>query len=159
VTVAVYDAASYRAFGRRIVTLLQTLGYRATMVVRKDYVAYVGDPTNRWDAGTDGWVADFPAASNFIAVIGSCDPDVGTWNHAKYCNTAIEKRITAALAQQVTDPGRANDAWAALDKSLVDAAAIIPFNNSVRRNFVSRRVGNLQVNPLVGTILSQTWVH
>jgi peptide/nickel transport system substrate-binding protein len=159
VTVAVYDFSTYRAFGRRIVNLLEALGYRATMVVRKDYIAYVGDPTNRWDAATDGWAADFPAASNFIAVIGSCDPDVGTWNHAKYCNTAIEKRITATLAQQVADPGKANEAWAALDRSLVDAAAIIPFDNSVRRDFVSRRVANLQVNPLIGTILSQMWVQ
>jgi len=72
---------------------------------------------------------------------------------------SIDASIAAALEQQVTDPGGASDAWAAIDRSLVDAAAVIPFGNNVRQELVSRRVGNALVHPVNGALISQMWVQ
>ena len=42
---------------------------------------------------------------------------------------------------------------------MVDAAAIIPFGNNLRHDFVSRRVGNTLVHPITGPLIAQMWVQ
>jgi hypothetical protein len=45
------------------------------------------------------------------------------------------------------------------DRTMVDAAATIPFGAEVDQDFVSRRVGNVVINPILGPLLDQIWVH
>jgi hypothetical protein len=56
-------------------------------------------------------------------------------------------------------PGGASEAWAANDRQVVDAAALIPYSNNGRRDFVSRRVGNVLVHPATGPLIAQLWVQ
>ena len=112
-----------------------------------------------WNLGIPGWGADYPAASTYVAVIGACDPDVGGYNLSRYCDKQVDDQINAALVQQVTDPGSANDAWSRIDREVVDAAVVIPFGVSLRQDFVSRRVGNTLVHPLTGPLIAQMWVQ
>jgi hypothetical protein len=42
---------------------------------------------------------------------------------------------------------------------VVDAAAIIPFSNNLRQDFVNRRVGNTLVHPVTGPLIAQMWVQ
>ena len=87
-----------------------------------------------------GWFPDYPAASNYLEAIGSC---IGSHiNQSGLCDPAIDAMITAAYAQQVTDPGAASDAWAAIDRAVVASAAVIPFSNNEQHEVVSRRAGN-----------------
>jgi hypothetical protein len=55
-----------------------------------------------------GWGADYPAGSNCVTSVGLCQ---GLSNLSGYCDKALDQRIAAALAQQVTEPGSANDTW------------------------------------------------
>ena len=42
--------------------------------------------------------------------------------------------MAAAGAQQLTNPTKASHTWARIDRAVVDAAAIIPFGNNLRRD-------------------------
>lgn len=147
--------------GRRVVDLLDALGYRASLRVYPidEWFGVVERPRSNWNAGVLGWVADYPAASKYRAVLASCDPELEPYNLTGYCDPEIDKRIAAALEQQVTDPAGASEAWAAIDRAVVDAAAYIPFSNNLRRDFVSSRVGNVLVHPVTGPLIAQMWVQ
>ncbi len=67
--------------------------------------------------------------------------------------------MAAAREQQVSDPASASEAWAAIDRAVVEAAAYIPFGNNLRQDFVSRRVGNTLVHPVTGPLIAQMWIH
>ena len=151
-----------RMAGRRVVAMLDRLGYRASLralPLFPDYFDVTDDPTSDWNVVLNGWVPDYPAPSQLLATLASCDPDLKPYNVTGYCDPKIEAAIAAALEQQVTDPAGASDAWAAIDRKVVDAAAYIPFGNNLRQDFVSRRVGNILVNPVTGPLVAQMWVQ
>jgi peptide/nickel transport system substrate-binding protein len=63
-----------------------------------------------------------------------------------------------AAALQASDPARANELWADVDRALTDRAVAV-FTSSMRNVvFVSERVGNYQSHPQSGTLLDQLWV-
>jgi ABC-type transport system substrate-binding protein len=120
---------------------------------------YAATHRHSWNLGNlMGWGADYPTPSTYLAP-GACDPEAGVFNLSRYCDREVNSQIKAALGQQVTDPGSANDAWSRIDRKVVDAAAVIPFAVSVRQDFVSRRVGNTLVHPLTGPLIAQMWVQ
>ena len=132
------------------------LGYRATLRPRSDYRP--GDPSrDDWNAGLAFTAADYPTASAFIAA--SCDRDKGDEVPTGYCDPEIDKLIAAANQQQATHPSRASDSWATIDRKLVDAAATIPYGNSVYHYFVSERIGNTLIHPVTGPLIAQIWVQ
>ena len=102
-----------------------------------------------------GWGADYPAASPYLAPIGACD---GCLNLSRYCDKEVDKQIKAALVQQVTDPGSANEAWSRIDRELVDAAGVL-FGIGLRQDFASPRVGNTLAHPITGPLIAQMWVQ
>ncbi|MDQ1616058.1 MAG: peptide/nickel transport system substrate-binding protein, partial [Actinomycetota bacterium] len=102
----------------------------------------------------------YPAASNYVAAVGSCDPANSPFNLTQYCDAGLEAGISAAFAQQVANhPGAATKAWAALDRRIVDAAATIPLFGSLQVDFVGRRVGHVLVNKQYGPLIAQMWVQ
>ena len=159
VNLIVFGQKEYIAAGTRIVAMLDKLGYRARLDVRGEFWALTADPTNGWNAGLSGWEADYPTASTFIAGLGSCNPDLDPYNAAFYCDPDIETKIAAALHKQANDPAGAGDAWTAIDRQLVDAAAIIPYGNTESHYFTSDRVGHLLIHPMHGPLIAQMWVR
>jgi YVTN family beta-propeller protein len=157
VEVMAFDAPVFRRAASRVVDLLNRLGFDARVRPTNNLIDIAFGPAKRWEAGIINWSADYPAASQYVEVLGSCD--AGQFNLSHYCPKDIETQIDSALALQVSDPGRASDAWAAIDRKVVDAAATIPYGNRVRQNFVSSRVGNLLVQAQTGLLLSQLWVQ
>jgi peptide/nickel transport system substrate-binding protein len=125
VVVAAPEAAEWRRAGQRIVHVLDGLGYRASLRVLgypDDFFGVVTNPREDFNAGLSTWGSDYPAASTFLAIFGSCRPDLTHNNYSAHCDPVIEQQIQAALDLQVTDPGRANDVWAVVDRRMVDAA-------------------------------------
>jgi peptide/nickel transport system substrate-binding protein len=143
-----------------VISLLRALGYRTSTKTLdgEKYFSYVTDPSRHFQVTLSAWGADYPAASNFIAGIASCDPDLALFNVSQLCEKDTQAGIAAAVKQQVADPGGASDAWAALDRKVVDDAAVIPFFGGLQQDFVSRRVGNVLVNPELGPLIDQMWV-
>jgi ABC-type transport system substrate-binding protein len=64
-----------------------------------------------------------------------------------------------ALRLQQTDPAAANSAWTDLDHQIVEEAIVAPVDNQVSTFAVSARVGNVQVHPRWGILLSRLWVQ
>ena len=141
--------------------MLNRLGYRASLHVAPMF-SVTGNPDADWNASIQGWVVDYPAASQFLVSLASCDPDLGPGtppNPTQYCDPGLDKQMAAALAQQLTDPAKASHMWARIDREVVDAAAIIPFGTNLRQDLVSPRVGNTLVHPITGPLIAQMWVR
>jgi peptide/nickel transport system substrate-binding protein len=144
---------------RYFVALLGELGYRSSL--RKvlpgfpEYLDYVGDPRNRAQSGQAGWLAATLTASDFFLSSFSCSAA----NLSQFCDREIEAQVGQAATAQTLDPARANALWAAVDRALVDRAAVVPIGNPRRLVLVSERVGNYQNHPLWGTLLDQLWVE
>jgi peptide/nickel transport system substrate-binding protein len=152
------------AAGRRVVAMLDRLGYRASLhVIPLDaYFQITGNPDTDWNAGIGGWVPDYPTASQFLVNLASCDPDLRPTfpnNLSQYCDPALDKQMAAAEAQQLTRPLKANHMWTRVDRAVVDAAAIIPFGTNLRRDLIGPRVGNILVHPMTGPLIAQMWVQ
>jgi peptide/nickel transport system substrate-binding protein len=75
------------------------------------------------------------------------------------CNEALDARIEKARALQATDPAAANQAWTDIEHRLVEDAVWVPLTNPVSNYALSADVGNVQVNPMLGILISQLWVR
>jgi peptide/nickel transport system substrate-binding protein len=162
--VTVWSDPESRPQARYARLLLRRLGYRAT--VRRPTVRSF--PTSREpgkgaQVGTFYWVADYPAPSNFLNKLMTCaafsrDP-VHNLNPSQFCDPGIDALMRRATALQATDPQRANELWAEIDREVVDAAPWVPLTNPKSVEILSPRVGNYQFNPQVGSLLDQLWVR
>jgi peptide/nickel transport system substrate-binding protein len=102
------------------------------------------------------WSADYPAASSFIRDLFACG---SKFNYSRFCDQALEQKISRAVELEQTDPFGANHLWAQLDRQITDRALWVPLFNGYRADLVSKRVGNYQYNPQTGALLSQLWVR
>jgi YVTN family beta-propeller protein len=133
---------------------LRLLGYRVSLFrfrTFEEYFAAYRRKAGRLDAAVNGWIQDYPAASNFVAGLFGCNP--------YFCDRAFERRIRRALVLQARDRAAATELWARLEREVVDRAIIVPFANPKWIDFVSRRVGNYQHHPVLGMLISQLWVR
>ncbi|HEX6662611.1 MAG TPA: ABC transporter substrate-binding protein, partial [Gaiellaceae bacterium] len=151
--------------GRYFVSLLRSLGYRARLkqLGFGTYFDTIRDSRNNVQIALDFWVADYPAASNFISTLLSCGSferaSPANLNTAGFCNRRIDAQIRRALELQGTDQRAANALWARIDRQITDQAPWVATNN---RNFVallSKRAGNYQFSPQLGMLIDQLWVR
>ena len=156
----------FRGSARVVVALLNRLGYRARLKVVPHAPAYfhqLSDSRVRTQAGMAGWVADYPAPSNFVKPL-SCEaftPASGNnnLNYAEFCDPAIEALMRAAARTQPPGSETADRRWARVDRALVEAAPWVPLYNANSIELVSRRVGGFRFSPMYGTLLDQLWVR
>jgi YVTN family beta-propeller protein len=150
---------------RYFVSLLRRLGYRSSLRLFPsfgEYIGYVADSRNRAQIGQAGWSADTLAASNFLQPLFTCASFVpkspANLNLFHYCDPRLDAMMRGAAALEVSDPVRANELWAEVDRALVDRALALPWGSPRNKVLVSKRVGNYQSHPLWGTLLDQLWV-
>ena len=150
--------------GPYFVSLLRQLGYRAELRPSDSYFEDAADPRKRAQIGELTWFEDFPGPANFFAPIFSCaaytpkQPATNS-NISEFCDQSLDRKAAQAAALQLTDPIAAADAWAKVDRALVNSAPLVPLYTPVRADFVSRRVGNYQYNGQFGALLDQLWLH
>jgi ABC-type transport system substrate-binding protein len=152
----------YLATAKRLVSLLDRLGYAASLKVITSlgqYYSFILDSDNLFNAGVMAWGGDYQTASQYLAPLTACPGELGSFNSTGYCDATHDGRITTAIEQQLVDPGRASDVWASIDRTVVNDAAIIPFGVELHQDFVSKRVGNTTVNTLIGPLIAQMWVQ
>jgi peptide/nickel transport system substrate-binding protein len=150
-----------------LVQTLRQLGFRAYLRVFAStpaYYAHVLDSRTQTQASVVDWLADYPAPSNFLGALLSCKsfvPGSASLNQdpAEFCNRRIDDQIARALREQEANLGSADAAWASVDRAVVDQAPLVPFENPLVVDFVSRRVGDYQYNPQSGVLLDQLWVR
>jgi peptide/nickel transport system substrate-binding protein len=102
------------------------------------------------------WTPDYPAASSFIGELLSCG---SKFNYSRYCDPALEQKISRAAKLEQTDRFSANRLWAQIDREITKRALWAPLFNGYQADLVSKRVGNYQYSPMGGALLSQLWVR
>jgi YVTN family beta-propeller protein len=148
------------------VSVLRELGYQATLhLAPHAVVVAAADDSRRGIQATDGlWWADYPSASDFLDLFFRCsafrlaDP-AATRNGAFFCDPAADSLMNLADSQQTTDPAQAATTWAAVDRTVTDAAPWVTLANLNNVDFLSARIANYQYNPFLGVLLDQLQVR
>jgi len=145
---------------RYLARVLREIGYRARVRV---HPADMSGPGRKDQMGEAWWGVDFPSASNVWGSVLSCDsvgptPAAGL-NRGGFCDHRIDRLAHRALDAQLTDPARARDMWALVDRRLTDAAPWVAGPVTRFAVVVSRRIGNYQSHPVLGPLIDQMWVR
>jgi peptide/nickel transport system substrate-binding protein len=110
-------------------------------------------------AGFNGWVADYPAPSNFFEIL-SCGRVIDrAANSSRYCSKDFDRKLARAHALQSRDQAAATRLWTQIDREATDTAAIVPMLTPRNVDLVSKRVDNYEHHPLFGVLLDQLWVR
>ncbi len=161
VLVPPYDPAT--SVGRYTVSVLNRLGYKASLRVSPDQYSFVADSRNHAQIAWLGWIQDLPAPSNAIDPLLRCSSfkaaSTGNLNWAEFCAPAIDADMERAGALQALSPGVASEKWAQIDTALTDQAPWVPLYNPRTITATSARVGNYQYHPLSTLLLDQLWVR
>lgn len=158
------DRVFLNAYAHRLVTLLDQLGYRATLHVLPtgaNYFAYIADSRHHVQIGPAGWLPDYPAASSMLdllrcAAFAPASP--AQHNYSEFCDSRADELMRRA-SQVPADDAAADVLWARADKRLTDQAAVLALDNARSVTFVSRRVGNFQYSQQWGVLYDQLWVR
>ena len=166
--VTVWSHAYFDDISRYFVKLLDKLGYHARLRTVGDnsqagfnqFYGHLADSRNKAQIGTY-YTVGFPSPAEATSVL-RCEAFVSNsgnnGNISEFCSQELEGRIEHALSLQATDPAKAGSAWAAVDRQIADQAPVIGLLVPQGVDLVSKRVGNYQLNPVWGIILSQLWV-
>jgi peptide/nickel transport system substrate-binding protein len=155
-----------QATGRYLVSVLDQLGYRASLQVIPDPNAYVQrlyDSRQRAQIGWFSWYQDYPAPSNFIGPLLTCQSFIpgnpGNLNAAEFCNQRIDAQVKQALMLQPRSPNTAGALWTRIDHEIVDQAPWVPVYNPCSLVMLSGRAGNYQFDPYLSVLIDQLWVR
>ena len=164
VTVDTGPLSPFRPWGHELVTLLNRLGYRATLRVLPSpdrYFQYVADSRHRAQIGLWGWFIDYPTASNMLEPM-RCDAFIPAStdqpNPSEFCDRRTSRLMQRASRLPAGDP-RADALWARVDRRVTDQAATLPLITPDAITFVSRRVANFQYGQRAGVLYDQLWLH
>jgi YVTN family beta-propeller protein len=134
---------------------LRQLGYRTSVRRLPGYGRYFSAyfaSVPRVEAALGAWQADYPAPSSMLGVL-ACS------NSPYSCDPAVDRKLRETLELQTRNPQEANEAWARLERKLIDQAIVVPVLTPKATDFVSKRVGNYQRHPVFGILISQVWVR
>jgi YVTN family beta-propeller protein len=165
VTVRALDFPEHLAIGRYFVELLEDLGFKASLTAMSlDDLFAIEDVPGANFQMIGFWVGvDNPTPSAMIAGLFTCPdyrPYPGTQeNWSVFCDRDIEAKALAAYDLQATDPVAANRAWATVDRLIVDQSPAVAAINPIELALVSKRVGNVQLHPVLKVLVSQMWVQ
>lgn len=165
VTVISYDGTVGRDIGTYLVSVLNQLGYKATLHTLSNDIefTYIQNSNNKMQVGVSYWAQDYPAPSDFLNVMFSCasfhpgsDASV---NISGFCDPRIDARMQQAMALSITDQAAANKIWSEVDRSITDQAPAAVLFVPRQIDFVSKRVGNFTFSPQDNWIITQSWVQ
>ena len=99
----------------------------------------VENPT--FDLALASWQPDFPSANaNISPLFDSSQIGNGNYDISQYANTGVDDAIAAAQAE--VDPRKAQAAWAAIDKRIMQDAPVIPLIYAKQSFLRGSGVGN-----------------
>jgi ABC-type transport system substrate-binding protein/DNA-binding SARP family transcriptional activator len=151
------------AIGRYIVSLLDQLGYRASLRITANFYPTLGDSRSHTQLGWFTWDQDYPGPADFITTLLSCGAfqpaNPNNVNDAEFCSPKIDAEIQHASALEASDPGAASQAWSAIDRQLTDQAPWLAMYNPRLNIATSSSLGNYQYHPFYGLLLDQLWVR
>jgi YVTN family beta-propeller protein len=154
------------ATARYVASVLDRLGYRASVRPFADYLAYSAfqaDSRDRPQISFYSWYQDYPAPWDFIGPLFTCASFIpanpGNGNVAEFCDPRIDTQARQTLTLQDRGLASAAPRWATIDHKLVDQAPWVPLYNPRVLTVLSARVGNYQFHPYWNLLIDQLWVR
>jgi peptide/nickel transport system substrate-binding protein len=142
-----------KALGEYFVSLLNSLGYKATLQALSADLQYpyIQNSKNKVPFAFSSWYQDYPAASDFLNILlgcGSFHPNSNASpNIAEFCNKPIQAEMNRALKVGITDPESANAIWAQVDHKVTDQAPWVAMFNPKYLDFISSKITNHVFSP------------
>ena len=164
VTVIVEDTAVSRAIGTYLQSVLNELGYKASVKAISPNIefTYIQNTKNKVQISLTQWYQDYPAASDFLNVLFSCESfhpgSDSSVNISGFCDPKIDAQMNHAMKVAITDRAAANKLWTKIDKEVTDQAPAAVLFNPKYIDFVSSRVGNFMFSNQRHWVMSQAWV-
>ena len=155
-----------KPFGEQMVSDLNKIGYKASLVVLAGSIQYPfvqnSKNSDKWQVAWSAWYQDYPAPSDFLNVLlgcGSIHPNSdASPNIAAFCDKGIQAKMDKALQTGVTDPEAANQLWAEVDHEVTDQAPWVDMYNPKQIDFLSSRVQGYQWSPQWYILYDQLWL-
>ena len=155
-----------KPFGEQMVSDLNKIGYKASLVVLAGSIQYPfvqnSKNSDKWQVAWSAWYQDYPAPSDFLNVLlgcGSIHPNSdASPNIAAFCDKGIQSKMDKALQTGVTDPEAANQLWAEVDHEVTDQAPWVDMYNPKQIDFLSSRVQGYQWSPQWYILYDQLWL-
>jgi len=155
-----------KPFGEQMVSDLNKIGYKASLVVLTSSIQYPfvqnSKNSDKWQVAWSAWYQDYPAPSDFLNVLlgcGSIHPNSdASPNIAAFCDKGIQAKMDKALQTGVSDPEAANQLWAEVDHEMTDAAPWVDLFNPKQIDFLAKRVQNYEWNPQWYILYDQLWL-
>jgi peptide/nickel transport system substrate-binding protein len=163
--VTVWTFPQVERAAREVVATLEKLGYRASLkrVAPKAYFPKVLDEKTHAQAGMYGWVGSSGGPPSYVLPYFSCRSirfgRRQTNDPSFLCDRRVDAQIARALKVQATDVDAAVRLWPRIERELMDLAPWVPLYIPQLSDFVSKRVGNYQFNPVLLILLDQLWVR
>jgi peptide/nickel transport system substrate-binding protein len=145
-----------RALPRYVASVLRSLGYRVRLHLVPG-TRLTPALRRRIQISADGdWLADYPAPSAYLPQFFGCD---GGLSNGYVCDRRLERLMARATRLQLSDPRRADAAWAVVDRRITDQALWVPTANLTAAELVSSRLRNYQFHPVWGFMADQAWLR
>ncbi len=158
------DTDVSKKIGDNIREVLTKLGYKASVHSMSSDVqfTYIQNTTNKVQISITQWYQDYPAASDFLNVLLSCDSfhpgSDSSINISGMCDKELDGRMQYALKLASTDPKGANQEWAEIDKAYMEKAPWVPLFTPKHLDFVSKRLGNFTFSNQFYWLPALSWV-
>ena len=165
VAIVVQDDAVNRAIGTYLQSVLNKLGWKASIKVLSNNIqfTYIQNSKNKVQISLSQWYQDYPAAADFLYILDSCGsfhPGSDTSiNIAGFCDKKIQAQMDRAEALGATNPTAANKLWGQIDKQVTDQAPQATLFTPKNIDFISKRVGNFVFSAQYYFLVDQAWVQ
>jgi peptide/nickel transport system substrate-binding protein len=141
---------------RYVASVLRTLGYRATAQLRP-IASITAAMQTRFQVSSNGdWVSDYPDPSSYIPAFFSCG---GGNSNGYVCDPALDRQMQRAELSDRASPAAADALWESVDHQLTNQADWLPTVSVREVDFVSKRLGNYEFNPVWGFLVDQSWIQ
>jgi peptide/nickel transport system substrate-binding protein len=123
---------------------LEAAGFEVVnqQVDKSTFYTQIGKIDNDFDLFAAGWSPDWPNGySVFYPCWSGKNIGDGRSNYAQLNDPSVNKAIDAAST--IADSAKANKAWGAIDKQIMELAAVVPDYHSIRNWMYGSKVGNV----------------
>lgn len=164
VGIVVSDDDVNKSIGQYLQSLLNQLGYRATLKPLSGNIqfTYIQNTKNKVQLALTSWYQDYPAASDFLNVLLSCASfhpgSDSSINISGFCDKGVDTRMQTALKTAQTDQKSADQQWGTIDQDIMKESPVVPVINPKIIDFTSKRVGNYRFSKQFYMLVGQLWV-
>ena len=164
VTLISSDKVVEKSIGEYLTNVLRSIGYDAQLKAISSNIqfTYIQNTNNKVQASLTNWYQDYPAPSDFLYVLLSCDgfheASDSSINIAGFCDKAIDADMKKALTTAVTDVKAANAMWSEIDRKVTDAVPVVSLFQPKFVDLISARTKNYTWSDQIHMLYAQAWV-